>query len=116
VAYTLFNGNEYGATNKQVSEADVYILDKKGIEYFKEHYNNYKPFKIIYLDVPESVCRLRMLQRGDDKNKVHKRILNDRIEFEGIEDLADVIIPNDYFDTCVNNVWEYIQKCEEEEV
>ena len=112
VAYTLFNGDEYGATNSQVNESDIYILDKKGILYFKEHYNNYKQFKIIYLDVSEMMCRDRMKKRGDNKEDVEKRILNDRIEFEGIEQLADIIIPNKYFLSTVCDIWEYIRNCE----
>jgi guanylate kinase len=112
VAYTMFNGKAYGATNKQVNESDLYILDKKGILYFKEHYNNYKPFKIIYLDVPEFMCRERMKKRGDSTEEIEKRIQNDRIEFKGIEKLSDVIISNKYFLSCVCDIWEYIQKCE----
>jgi len=112
VAYTLFNGNEYGATNQQVNESDLYILDKKGIEWFKEHYNNYKSYKVIYLDVSETQCRDRMKKRGDSKEDVEKRIQNDKIEFEGIEKLADVVISNQYFFSCCCDIWEYIQKCE----
>jgi len=113
VAYTYFNDNEYGATNQQVNECDIYILDKKGIEYFKEHYKG-KPFKIIYLDVPQDVCRLRMLKRGDSHEEVNKRIENDKIEFQGIEKLADIIIPNRYFNSCVYDIREYMLNCEKE--
>lgn len=112
VAYTMFNNNEYGATNKQVNDSDLYILDKKGILYFNEHYNNYKPFKIIYIDATETQCRDRMKKRGDSKEDIEKRIQNDRIEFDGIEELADIIIPNKYFLSCVCDIWEFIKKCE----
>jgi len=111
-AYTCFNDNYYCATNQQVNESDLYILDKRGIEWFKEHYNNYKPYKVIYLDVSETQCRDRMKKRGDSKEDVEKRILNDRIEFEGIEKLVDVIISNQYFMSCCCDCAEYIQKCE----
>jgi len=110
-AYTFFNGNYYCATNEQVNESDLYILDKRGIEYFHEHYKG-KPFKIIYLDVPQDICRLRMLKRGDSHEEVNKRIENDKIEFQGIEKLADIIIPNRYFDSCVCDIREYMLNCE----
>ena len=112
VAYTFFNGNEYGATNKQVNKSDIYILDKKGVEYFKENYDNYKPYKIIYLDVPEQMCRTRMIKRGDSKEDANERVINDRIEFEGIEKLADIVISNVYFLSCYCDLWEYIRNCE----
>jgi len=111
-AYTFFNGNYYCGTNQQVNESDLYILDKKGIEYFKEHYNNYKPFRVIYIDVPENICLLRMLKRGDGIENAHKRVENDKIEFEGIEKLADIIIKNDYFNSCVCDIYEYMNECE----
>ena len=112
-AYTYFNGNYYCATNTQVNNCDTYILDKKGIEWFKEHYNG-KPYKIIYIDVPEQICRLRMIQRGDTMESANERIENDRVEFEGIEKMADFIVDNNYFNSCVCDIWEFMCKCEKE--
>ena len=112
IAYTLFNGNEYGATRQQADESDIYIVDKKGIEYLKKHYTGNKQVKVIYISVPENVCRLRMIQRGDDHEAVNERIANDAIEFQGIESISDVIIPNNYFNSCVCDIWEYIRNCE----
>lgn len=112
-AYTFFNGNYYCATNKQVNESDLYIIDKKGIEYFKEHHIG-KPYKVIYIDVPENICQLRMIKRGDGIEAAHKRVENDRIEFQGIEAMADFVVKNDYFNSCVCDIWEYICKCEKE--
>ena len=111
-AYTKFNGFEYGATNQMVNQNNFYVIDKKGIEYFKSHYNNHKSFKIIYIDVPEHECRIRMIKRGDSKSDVEKRIQNDRIEFAGIEKIVDITISNDYQFSCVCDIWEYILKCE----
>lgn len=53
-----------------------------------------------------------MYNRGDNKLDVAKRIANDIEVFKEAPKLADVIIPNDFFDTCVNKVYEYICKCE----
>ena len=112
-AYTLFNGNYYCGTNEQVNQSDIYILDKRGIEYFKEHHTG-KPYKVIYINVPEKICRLRMIQRGDVMEDANKRIENDRIEFEGIEKMADFIVDNNYFNSCVCDIWEFIRNCEKE--
>lgn len=112
IAYTNFNSFEYGGTSEQVKDNDFYTLDVDGIKYFKDHYKGNKPFKIIYLDVPESVCKLRMYNRGDNKIEVAKRIANDIKAFKEAPDLADIIIPNDFFDTCVDEVYQYIIKCE----
>jgi len=114
IAYTFFNGFEYGGTQEQVEHSDFYTLDVNGIKYFKEHYTGTKPFKIIYLDVEPEICKVRMFNRGDPPMQVSLRVANDIKAFKEAPDLADVIIPNDFFDSCVKDVYDYIMKCENE--
>ena len=99
-------------TNEQLKNSDIYVISRNEIEYFKEHYNNYKPYKIIYLDAPEAICRNHMKQCKYDNEDIQKQMINDRLEFEGIENLADIVIPNKYFLSTVCDVWEYIRNCE----
>lgn len=94
VAYTLFDGNEYGATNEQCKNADFYILDWDGIEYFKQKCNI--PFKIIYIMTSKDNRFLRMVERGDSEQQAIQRINHDEIKFEGVK-------PNDIDYTIVND-------------
>ena len=112
IAYTYFNGYEYGGTAEQVENNNFYTLDVNGIKFFKQNYKGEKPFKIIYLDVPESICKVRMFERGDPPIQVSLRITNDRKAFQEAPDLANVIIQNDFFNTCIKDVYEYICNCE----
>lgn len=87
-AYTLYNGNRYGATNKQVDESDIYIIDPNGVEYFLESYTGRKIPIMIYLDADKKVRRKRLKSRGDNPNKIRERLNNDEYIFKGIEEYA----------------------------
>ncbi len=77
VAYSEFDGNKYGATEKQVEENDILTIDPDGIEYFKDNYEGDKQPIIIYITASPSKRFWRMLKRGDGPIKAIKRIIND---------------------------------------
>lgn len=72
-AYTLFDGNEYGATSKQVSKNDFYVIDEAGIEYFAKHYKEGKQPVIVYIDASEEQLKSRMASRGDNTDQIKSR-------------------------------------------
>lgn len=89
VAYTEFGGFRYCATTQQVQENDLYIIDPKGVEYFKAHYKGNKGVKVIYIHSKKSVRFERMIKRlkHTDINRFNAieqaldRIINDATEF-----------------------------------
>ena len=72
-AYTKFDGNEYGATPKQVNKSDFYVIDEAGIEYFKKHYRENKIPVVIYIDANPIELEARMTARGDSPMQVTAR-------------------------------------------
>lgn len=92
VAYTEFDGHRYCATTGQVDEAGVYVIDKRGIEEFKEKYHGKKRVVVAYLTVNNDTLRKRMKHRGDTDEMIESRIRNDAVMFDGIEKLSDIII------------------------
>lgn len=106
VAYTEFAGNRYCATAKQVEENDLYVIDPKGVEFFKEHYKGSKQTKVIYIDSNISTRFERMVRRETTNGIPHsqvvdkalERITNDVIEFY---DYVQRNIKADY--TVINN-------------
>lgn len=72
-AYTMFDGNEYGATSKQVSKNDLYVIDEAGIEYFAKHYKEGKQPIIIYIDANSEQLKSRMAYRGDSEEQIKSR-------------------------------------------
>lgn len=89
VAYTMFDNNRYCATVEQVEENDLYVIDPKGVEFFKQHYNGNKQVKVIYIESDITTRYERMRQRAEDTGLSHleavdlslKRIVNDVSEF-----------------------------------
>lgn len=98
VAYTEFGfpPYRYCATTEQVETHDLYIIDPKGIEYFKEHYKGNKSIKVIYINVSVSTAIDRMRKRGDFQQALN-RASNDMAAFydyvHGIK-TADYTIDN----------------------
>ena len=114
VASTCFDGSYYCATQEQVDDADFYIIDKNGIESFREKYTSKRPYKIIYITADNQERIYRMLKRGDSAPNAMKRIRNDQITFGGVDKLADVTFTNDDFDETIAEITEYISMCENE--
>lgn len=84
VAYTEFDGYRYCATKQQLDDADIYVIDPKGVNYLKEHYNN-KELVVVYIEGSLSTRAERMEIRGDTECKIINRLSNDYVEFEDFE-------------------------------
>lgn len=107
-AFTLFNGYRYCATSEQVDNADLYVIDPKGVEYFMNHYDGKKIPMVIYIDVDKKTRRERMRKRGDEQNKVDKRIKHDEESFGNVDEYAFKTYPNKTLsdlDRIVNDIY-----------
>lgn len=78
VEQTIYNGNIYGLTVKEVENALEYqhivhvSLDQNGAEAMKQKYP--EQTRIIYFDVPEEKMIQRMKKRGDSNEKIQERL------------------------------------------
>lgn len=108
-AYTEIQGCQYGATEEQVENNDLYVVDVAGLEYFKEHYNGRKEVHVIYINVPRVDRYLRMTNRGDSPDAALKRLQHDDISFSDAKTYANYIVTNRTFDKTVDDIWDYIQ-------
>lgn len=106
VATTKFAGYRYATTEEQVEQCDIFPLDLKGIEYFKQHYKGNKKYYIVYLRVSEQE-RLRRITKRQNFKEAQKRIEHDRTAFEGIENIADFVVENEYKDD-ISDVVDFI--------
>lgn len=91
IAYTKFNGFEYGVTKELLGQNSFYVIDPPGVDYLRNHYND-RRLVVIYLDTTASTRRNRMFARGDSKSMVDSRIENDRRMFYGATKKADHVI------------------------
>lgn len=127
IALTEFAGNRYCATAQQVEENDLYMIDPKGVEYFKKSYKGNKQIKIIYIESDLTTRYERMKKRAEDNGAAYlkavdyslKRITNDVNEFyDYIHHTAQVdhILQNGAdtdINTAVNELYSYIVSCEQ---
>ena len=95
--HTRFDEHRYCATDKQLDQSDVYIIDVAGLQTLLELKMNKKiniPFVAFYLQVPEEERIKRMSKRGDSERVIKQRIEHDRIAFQRASELCEYTIDN----------------------
>lgn len=76
-AYTLYNGNEYGTTFKQLKECDIYVIDVPGVETLLQKDKIKRPICVIYFDTTVRTRINRMVERGASDMEIVSRLYND---------------------------------------
>ena len=91
VAYTYYNGKHYGATEQQVDEADIYVIDPQGIkELLQKYHGKHKTITIIYFETSVYTRINRMLDRHDSDMQIVSRLLQDE-KFNWKHELLDIM-------------------------
>ena len=92
VAYTMFDGNEYGVPAEMLDECDFYVIDIDGVKTLRKRYKG-KELVVVYLDITPEEAAKRMYARGASEAEVNKRLANDAVMFADLDGLAaDYII------------------------
>lgn len=92
IAYTLFDGHEYGATRTQIRENHLYAIDPDGVKFLKQHFER-KNMLVVYISAAEEIRKARLeTERGAEE--AAKRIPHDRIKFANFNDF-DIQLKND---------------------
>lgn len=110
VAYTEFDGFRYCATKEQIDDADLYIIDPDGADYFQSRYDGEKGVAVLFIRAPYNERKLRMYARGDNKIHVAKRLAHDEGAFYAVQYHAAFV--NDDINKCVGEICEYIDEKE----
>ncbi len=91
IEYVNYNDNLYGSYKSEAGDNKVLIVEPKGLEAFKAL--NDPSFISFYIKSGENERLERMISRGDKKEDIKKRIINDRKVFnDNIK--TDFIIEN----------------------
>lgn len=85
VAYTEFNGYEYMATQMQVDESDIYVIDPDGVINLFEKIGRENVF-VIYLSTSEKERFNRMVESRSFKS-AKARVFNDREKFRNLANI-----------------------------
>lgn len=112
VCSNWFNNNFYFATRSQLDEANIYVVDSKGL---KDLYRNYfnKPILSVFLDVDSSIAAARMEKRGDNNEAIMSRLQHDAEAFKDAKDYCDFVCDNSTQEKCgdiiefIHSLFEY---------
>lgn len=77
VGYTEFNGYRYCGTKQQVEDADFWVVDPAGIDYFMSRYDGTKIPIVVGIHSKRSDLKMRMWSRGDKLQAVEDRLTHD---------------------------------------
>ena len=102
VAFTEFSGYRYCATQQQVDESDIYIIDPYGLEQLKSLYKGEKRIVSIYVDVPMEICLERMRNRCDSEELCWERLRHDEQAFRGIKNKVDYVVNGIPYGVCLD--------------
>ena len=105
-AATYFDGNYYGATKQMVDEAQTYIIDLDGINYFKNHYNSDRDIKVVLIEI-SPITKFYRLCKRDGLKKTISRIKHDKQAFKNAEDYADLIVKNKNYKLAAYEILDY---------
>lgn len=81
VEYTFYNGNLYGSTKDQIADSRCIVIDPAGLRNYIALKGDYN-IVTFFLEADEETRKNRMINRGDDKEKIESRILHDRKAFK----------------------------------
>lgn len=87
-AYTEYDGHRYGVTPDVIDQNDIYVIDPYGVKYLKRKYHGNKGVIAIRLFLSEEERIKRMVDRGDQNDKIVKRIMQDIASFaiDGVDE------------------------------
>lgn len=92
MAYMRYRGYQYGATEDQLNEANLYVVDPGGYKMLKERYKN-RPILAIKLAASRDILESRMRTRGTSEQEIADRIEKDNDIFDNFQ--SDVEISTD---------------------
>ncbi len=113
-AFVNYNEHRYCATSQQVDQADLYIIDPEGVEFFKKNYNGYKTVYVIGIKVPGFIAKHRMKKRGDSRQEIKKRMEKDKVHFASLPSVSDIVVYNFFIHSAKKKIKRFITSKEKE--
>lgn len=91
VAYTEFDGYEYGTTKEMLGRSDIYVIDLEGLYFLECRYED-RQVVVLGLNPGPVTCCERMKARGDSDEEIEERLENDFDDFENLEAYCNVML------------------------
>lgn len=92
---TTYRGWHYGVLKDRCKEDSLAVLEPKGIQQMIDMFGREK-LVIIFVNTDEDVREQRLIQRGDDRAEINRRIMSDRELFGNLSFVPDLVFYNNY--------------------
>lgn len=109
VAYTLFDGHQYGVTAAEIDRNDLYVIDPAGIADLRKNYHGPKRLVVIRLVASTAECQRRMAARGDSSGAIYQRLIFDDTHTASVPN-TNVTVCNDNLEETVETLHSIIQR------
>lgn len=97
VAYTEYNGHQYGVTAEMIDQSDIYVIDVPGVASLFEKYQcEDRQIYVFYLESTVATRIDRMIERGDHDAAIVSRLHNDE-QYDWYEELHKYVLPEMIF-------------------
>lgn len=87
LAYTMFNGYEYGTTKQQIEDCNFYVIDPDGVKYLADKIGR-DNFTVVYIYASEEIRFKRMVEDRGETAAI-QRINHDREKFRSFIENED---------------------------
>lgn len=105
VAETTFGKYKYCATKEQIDNADIYIVDKSGIQDIINKYISKGERQIVVIYIKTNfVIRLLRVIKDDGIIRGIRRLKRDRHKFDNIRQYVDYIVTNNRSYADIDNI------------
>lgn len=112
VAYTRFDGHQYGVTQDMLEASDLYVIDPAGADYLKNYYAGDRRLVVVGLIASKNKRKARMKKRGDTLESIKGRLDNDETAFSKMKNYCDLVIENNDLEKTVETIVNFIEKQE----
>lgn len=109
VAYSNYNGYEYGTTKEDVLTNDIYVVDPPGLNDLLNDPRVSDRIVSIYLHASPFELRRRMEKRGDSEAEITRRIALDTKHFRNVSSRCDFSIRCTQIESTAKTIYDFIQ-------
>lgn len=96
VGFGEYDGHQYGATIKQLSCSDLYIVEPDGARDVLARCaaDGRRPVHVIGVTAPYHILEERLVNRGDQVQTVRRRLEGDKIRFGSMTEMCEIVVSN----------------------
>ena len=110
VAYTYYQDNHYFATQTQIDECDIYVVDWIGFLALKDLYEGDKEISSVYVHTTDKQRSKRMKEDNRNEKDIQDRLKGDQRDFEYVIIKCDYVVHNGELNKAIDEILSIYKK------